>query len=104
VYRQRLYNTGWLLTDDLSLITDAKDLDQLWDCICSQIALGECTDVTTGDLDARLSLNQRIFTLEAEVAKLTERSRKERQVAKKNQLHDEARAKMRQLEKLKVGM
>jgi hypothetical protein len=103
VYRQRLYGTGWLPTDATTLNTSAEDLDQLWDSICSQIALGTEDACDILDLDTRLSLNQRISALEAESRRLMERSRKEKQPATKNRLHEDARAKMRELERLKAG-
>jgi hypothetical protein len=104
VYRHKLYDTGWMESDAFSLNADANDIDQLWDSICSQIALGETTGLGGDDLDERLSLNQRIFTLETEIEKLSSRSRKEKQLAKKNRLYEQVRIKREELRQLKAGV
>ena len=102
VYRQRLYGTEWAPTESFSLITVAKTNDDLWDSICSQIALGSNIGVTAEDLDARLQLKWQSNVLETEVSRLTDRSRKEKQLAKKNKLFEEAQTKQQELNRLKA--
>jgi hypothetical protein len=91
VFRQRLYGTEWQPSDYIILNTDSKTIDGLWDSVCSQVALGNEADMSSDDLEAQLSLKHQIEALESEVKRLTGKSRKERQLALKNKLYEEAR-------------
>ena len=103
VYRQKLYNTGWMLDSSSVFNTSASNIDQLWDSICSQVAFGKNTTDSFEDLDAQLALHERVLTLDKEIDQLSSRSRKEKQPAKKNSLHEEARIKKEELKRLKAG-
>ena len=102
VYRQRIYDTGWAPADSFILNTAAETLDDLWNSICSQIALGEDLALSTEGLDHELWRNRQVSILEAEIVKLTERSRKEKQIARKNKLFAEVRTKQQELNRLKA--
>jgi hypothetical protein len=105
-YRKRLYDSG-CSESKLSLNLSASNIDELWDTICEQMTFNETYPPYTGpsgyDLDAKLEWRNRIAMLEHEIEWLEERSRKEKQRAKKNRLHEEARSKRRELERLKAG-
>lgn len=102
-YRQKLYDTGWRLINSIVFDIAAENLDELWDSICSQIVFGEAWVLDAASLDTRLSLSQDITELETELVRMKERSLKEKQPAKKNQLHGEAMKKKQELEQLKAG-
>jgi len=104
VFRQRLYDTGWKSAESYSLNTGAETIDDLWNGICSRIALGSDIGLTTEGLDTQLQRNRHVSLLEAEVEKLIERSRKEKQPAKKNRLFEEAQVKREEMVKLKEGL
>lgn len=104
LYRQRLYCTKWMAPDSFRINFKAQNIDILWDAICSKVALGVEKNNIDIDLDCQLEMSQRISNLEAEVSKLMDGSRKEKQPAKKNSLFEEAQVKRRELSRLKEGL
>lgn len=84
--------------DSLTLVD--KDLDEVWDSICSQVIFGE---VDGTDIDGRITSAGRKVALEAEITDLDAKCRKARQINRKNELFAELRRKQSELEGLDIG-
>ena len=89
VRRDRLYETGWLPTDDTKLELVGSTLGELWASIVSQVVFGSASPV---DLNGRLERKRRIEALHLELGQVERKRKSERQIAKKNALFDRKRA------------
>ena len=76
------------------------DLDEAWDSILAQLALGE-EDGT--HVSERIERAEAVKTLEREIDALDKKCRRERQVSRRNELFAQLRKKRRELEALRKG-
>lgn len=85
-------------TERLDLV--GKDLDTVWDAICSQVIFA---DADGASIDARIDLAKQRTNLEAEIAKLDAACRKARQINRRNELFTQLKAKQRELRQLEAA-
>ena len=76
------------------------DLDEAWDSILAQLALGE---EDGKDIAERIERAEKVKALEREVEGLDKKCRRERQVSRRNELFAQLRKKRRELEALRKG-
>ena len=79
------------------LALNGFDLDMVWDSVLAQVALGEFDG---HDVWARISRREKIDGLRAEVSALDAKARKERQIARKNELFAQMKRKQAELRRL----
>ena len=79
------------------LALNGFDLDMVWDSILAQVALGEFDG---HDVWARINRREKIDGLRAEVSALDAKARKERQIARKNELFAQMKRKQAELRRL----
>ncbi len=82
-------------TNAPSIVLRGENLDEVWDSILAQVALGE---LDGENVWARIEKHERVKALRDEVTVLEARARKERQVARKNELFAQMRRKQAELE------
>ena len=70
-------------------------MDEVWDSFRAQLLFGSLDGTA---VERRIELAREVAALEREVATLDKRCRKERQIAKRNALFEQVRAKRRELE------
>lgn len=92
VWRSGLHVRGGI--DHLSIA--GATMDEAWDSFCAQVLFG---DADGRGIDVRIDRKRRRESLEAEIASLDAKMRKERQTGRKNELFAQLRAKRRELEK-----
>ena len=83
-----------------SLALRGSDLDEAWDSIVAQVALGS---EDGRDVDERIAVRKRRAELEKEIAALDAKCRKERQISKRNELFGTLRSKEAELGALGKG-
>ena len=77
-----------------------ETMDAVWDSVLAQVVLG----TTYGeDAGRRIKLKRQRATIEYELVTLDAKMRKEKQIAKKNKLFDQIKAKKKELEQLEEG-
>ena len=82
------------------LALNGFDLDMVWDSMLAQVALGEFDGHNVWE---RIDRREKIDGLRAEVSALNVRCRKERQIARKNELFRRMRSLEKQIEELEKG-
>ena len=82
------------------LVLRGSNLDEAWDSIVAQVALGS---EDGRDVDGRIAIRKRRAELEKEIAALDAKCRKERQISKRNELFEMLRSKEAELEALGKG-
>lgn len=93
--------SGLLRADGVeSLSLRGVDLDEAWDSILAQLALGE---EDGEDVAERIVRAEQIKALEREIERLDKQCRRDRQVSRKNDLFARLRTKRRELEVLRKG-
>lgn len=93
--------SGLLCADGVgSLSLRGADLDEAWDSILAQLALG-VEDGT--DVDERIKRSEAVKTLEREIDALDNKCRRERQMSRRNELFAQLRKKRRELAALRKG-
>lgn len=92
----------WLPADQLRLEVGSGSLDTLWDSLASQVVYD---DTGKGDesVEERFAREEKIRTMREEIEKLDKRCRKEKQVARKNQLFDKMRKLQAELRAFEEG-
>ena len=82
-----------------SLKLQGTNLDEAWDSIVSQVAFQE---ESGEEIEERLARRARIEALEHEIEVLDRKCRKERQIARKNDLFAQLKKKKAELESMEV--
>jgi hypothetical protein len=92
LYHNKLYKTGWMLMDDITLEVRGFDLDAVWDGFIEQIAFQNAEPIMQHaelSIDERLNKQDRISRLQKEIEKLERLSRNEIQPKKKFELYSQ---------------
>lgn len=93
---------AWQDASALRLDVNARDLDEVWDSLASQIAYGDSgSEFET--VEERFEVDARIEALRAELAKVEARGRKERQFARKNALFEQVKELRRKIADIESG-
>ncbi|MDO4796707.1 MAG: DUF4391 domain-containing protein [Coriobacteriales bacterium] len=79
---------------------NGRNLDEAWDSILAQVALREDDGVNVAE---RIKRSEAIEALEREVTTLERKCRRERQIARRNELFAKLRNKRRELDALRKG-
>ena len=79
------------------LALNGFDLDMVWDSMLAQVALGEFDG---HDVWARINRREKMDGLRAEASALNAKARKERQIARKNELFAQMKRKQAELRRL----
>ena len=80
----------WRALEGLALELDPASLDASWDALASQVAYGDKGSATE-TAEERYANDAKLASMRKELAKLEERSRKEKQFVKKNELYAKAK-------------
>ncbi len=90
LYHNKLYKTGWMKNDKITLEVRGFDLDRVWDGFIEQIAFQNAEPIMQHaelSIDERLNKQDRINRLQKEIEKLERLSRSEIQPKKKFELY-----------------
>ncbi len=90
LYHNKLYKTGWTMTDDITLEVRGFDLDAVWDGFIEQIALQNAETILQHaelSIDERLNKQDKINRLQKEIEKLERLSLSEIQPKRKFELY-----------------
>ncbi len=91
----------WRSVDGLTLDVRAASIDAMWDSLASQVAYG---DIGSGvSVEERFEADTKLEALRKELARIEARGRKERQVARKNALFEQAKSLKRQIADIEKG-
>ena len=91
----------WRCMDGLTLDVRSASIDAVWDSLASQVAYG---DVGGGvSVEERFEADAKLDALLEELARIEARGRKERQVARKNALFEQAKSLKRQIADIEKG-
>lgn len=81
-------------------VESSSNLDELWERTCARIIFN---DDSAADVDSRIEREQKTRRLREEIDKLDKRSKKERQIARKNELFEMKRKKQAELKAFEEG-
>ena len=95
----RLVVGEWRSTEGLTLSLNAANMDKVWDSLASQVAFGDL-GVEGVTVEERLAKATKLKALREERDKTEARCRKERQLARKNELFRQMRALEKQIEEM----
>lgn len=93
---------SWQSAERLTLDLRATSIDAVWDSLASQVAYGDA-GVSDASVEERFEADAKLRTLREELARVEARGRKERQMARKNALFDQAKNLKRQIAGIEKG-
>lgn len=87
----------WAQPDEHTLTIQGNTLDNVWDCIVSQVVFGD-TGIQTMSVERRIALVDKVASLEKLVQDLDTKCRKSKQIGKKNEYYAQMLVAQEQLE------